>query len=136
MLIKPFTSKVNASGIAELDVTHSLAGMVWVVYQVGFALNLNAGSPQVAAQVNGMPLGATIAMQPSAFTGIPGFASYGMLSFMVGPPYTFLNSGDKLSCAVLGATSGDTFTAGAFIDELSAQQAENYTQAGTYIAGA
>ena len=134
MLIKPFTATV-ANGIAQVGVTHSLAGMTWVVYQIGFALGINQGTPQVAAQVNGTPLGATIVMQPSAFVSLPGFSPYAMLSYMVGPPYIFLQSGDKISTAVLGAQNGDVFTVSAYLDEMNSLTADKYTMAGTYIAG-
>lgn len=117
MLIKPFTSAVNALGQSIIQVTHTLHNIEWVVYQIGFALGQQAGSPQVAAHVNGVPLAATVAMQLSVFASITEQAPYAMETFFVGPPYIFLRAGDSITCAVLGATSGDTFTAAAYIDE-------------------
>lgn len=120
MLIKPFTAKVNASGQAVAVVTHSLHGLTWRVYQIGFGLGVLAPSPQVAAHVNGVPLAATVSMQPSVFASITGQAPYAMESFFNGPPYIDLEAGDSITCAVLGATSGDTFTAAAYITEAPA----------------
>src|SRR5215469_8446340 len=112
-LIKPFTAKVNASGQATVEITHNLQGIVWQIFQIGFALNLNTFNPQIGAHFNGIPLTSSVAMQPVGFTGFP----YAMESFFVGPPYVGLKAGDKIVCAVTGATSGDTFTAGAYISE-------------------
>jgi hypothetical protein len=120
MLIKPFTASVNANGQAILNVMHSLHGLVWKVYQIGLALGQQAPSPQVAAHVNGIPLAATVTMQPSVFAQIPQQSPYAMESFMVGPPYINLSAGDMITVAVLAANPGDTFTVGAYIDEISA----------------
>jgi hypothetical protein len=81
-----------------------------------------------------MPVAATVTMQTSAFASIAGQSPYAMESFMVGPPYFLLNPGDNLVCAVLGATAGDNFTAAAYIDELSATQAQSFSMAGTPLA--
>jgi hypothetical protein len=124
ILIKPFTATVNASGQSIATISHSLSGITWIVYQIGFALNKAAPSPQVAAHVNGIPLSATTTMQTSVFANITGQSPYAMETFMVGPPYIFLQAGDQLVCAVLGATASDVFTVGAYIDELSTQQAQ------------
>jgi hypothetical protein len=118
MLIKPFTAAVNAQGNAIINIGHSLSKKVWKIYQVGFALGQVSNFAQVAAHVNGVPLAATITMQKSVFANLPGQAPYAMESFMVGPPYIFLNSGDLMVCGIIGATSGDMFTAAAYIDEL------------------
>jgi hypothetical protein len=120
MLIKPFTGAVNASGQGVVTVGHTLSQVAWKVYQIGFGLGVLAPPPQVAAHVNGVPLTATVAMQPSVFANIVGQAPYAMESFFVGPPYIILSSGDTITCAVLGATSGDVFTAAAYIEEYDA----------------
>jgi hypothetical protein len=120
MLIKPIQGTVNASGQGLAVVTHSLSGLVWKVYQIGFGLGKSAPSPQVAAHVNGVPLASTVTMQTSVFAAISGQPPYAMESFFVGPPYIYLNSGDSITCAVIGATPGDIFTAAAYIEELSA----------------
>jgi hypothetical protein len=120
MLIKPFTASVNASGQAIVEITQSLSGLVWKVYQIGFGLGQLAPSPQVAAHVNGVPLAATVTMQPSVFANIPSQPGYAMESFFVGPPYIILSPGDQIVCAVLGANSGDVFTAAAYVDEFDA----------------
>lgn len=112
-LIKPFMATVNASGQATLSITHSIQGMVWQIFQIGFALNIAAPSPQVGAHMNGIPLTAAVSMQRTSFTGFP----YAMESFFVGPPYVGLKAGDQIVCSVIGATTGDTFTAGAYISE-------------------
>lgn len=117
MLIKPFTGSVNASGQAIAEVTHSLHGLVWKIYQIGFGLTKLAASPLVAAHVNGVPLAATITMQPSVFASIVSQPPYAMETFFVGPPYVVLSAGDKITCAVLGATPGDVFTAAAYVEE-------------------
>lgn len=119
LLIKPFTAPVNANGIAITTVSHSLHGLSWVIYQIGFALGQNAPSPQVAAHINGIPLTATVTMQTSPFASISSQSPYAMESFFVGPPYVNLEAGDQLVCAVLGATPGDTFTVGAYINEIT-----------------
>jgi hypothetical protein len=121
-VIKPFTAPVSATGIGVLSVGHNLHGLVWKVYQIGFGLGVAAPSPQVAAHVNGIPLTATVSMQPSAFASAPAGQQppYAMESYFVGPPYINLAAGDVLTCIVLGAQPGDTFTAGAFVDELDA----------------
>lgn len=112
-LIKPFTASVGSNGQATLDITHNLQGIIWQVYQIGFALGVTASFAQIGAHLNGIPLTAAVAMQPVAFTGFP----YKMESYFVGPPYVGLKAGDKITCAVINATSGDTFTAGAYISE-------------------
>jgi hypothetical protein len=117
-LIKPFTAPVNASGIALVNITMSIHGLAWVVYQIGFALGKLATAPQVAAHVNGQPLAATVTMQISAFSSITGQPGYAMESFFVGPPYITLEAGDSITCAVTGAVSGDTFTAAAYVNEI------------------
>lgn len=117
-LIMPFTGTVGSNGIAVVTVSHSLHGLSWIVYQLGFALGRNAPSPQVAAHLNGIPLAATATMQTSAFANIPTNSPYAMESFMVGPPYVKLEAGDQLVCAVTGANQGDVFTVGAYINEI------------------
>lgn len=112
-LIKPFQATVAANGQASVTITHSLQGIIWQIFQIGFALGKNAFNPQVGAHMNGIPLTSAVAMQPVAFTGFP----YAMESFFVGPPYVGLKAGDSITCAVIGATSGDVFTAGAYISE-------------------
>lgn len=117
MLIKPFTAPVNASGIAVVIVTHPLSYLRWKVYQVGIGLGKTAINAQVAAHVNGVPLAATVQMQPSVFANIPGQSPYAMESFMVGPPYINLSAGDQFVIGVQNAVSGDTLTVAAYIDE-------------------
>ena len=112
-LIKPFTGTVGSNGMASVQITHSLQGIIWQVFQIGFALNQTAFNPQIGAHVNGIPLTSSVAMQPVTFTGFP----YAMESFFVGPPYVGLRAGDVITCAVIGAKSGDIFTAGAYISE-------------------
>jgi hypothetical protein len=118
-LIKPFTATVNAAGIATVNITMAIHGLAWIVYQIGFGLGIQASSPQVAAHVNGTPLAATVAMQVSAFASITGQAPYAMETFFVGPPYVTLEAGDSITCAVIGATSGDIFTASAYVNEVA-----------------
>jgi hypothetical protein len=125
MIIKPFTGTVNASGQAIVIVEHNLHGIMWKIYQVGFGLGINAPLAQVAAHVNGIPLMSTVVMQQSAFASTPGQAPYAMESFMVGPPYIYLQAGDMITCAVINAVSGDTFTCGAYLDEQSSSQAQS-----------
>lgn len=120
MLIKPFMGTVNASGQAVVTVQHSLHGVVWKVYQLGLALGQVALTAQTAAHVNGIPLTSTVAMQQSVFASLAGQAPYAMESFMVGPPYINLSAGDQIVAGVINAKSGDIFTVGAYIDELSA----------------
>jgi len=120
MLIKPFTAKVNNLGQAVVQIQHSVHGLVWKVYQIGFGLGVAAPSPQVAAHVNSVPLAATVTMQSSVFASISAQPPYAMESFFVGPPYIILSAGDMITCAVLGASSGDIFTAAAYIDESAA----------------
>lgn len=121
MQIAPFTARVNAQGQALVEITHSLHGLVWKVYQIGFGLGLLAPSPQIAAHVNGVPLASTVPMQPSVFAQITQQAPYAMEAFFVGPPYIVLSAGDKITCAVLAAKSGDTFTAAAYYEERTIQ---------------
>jgi hypothetical protein len=122
VLIKPFVATVNASGQAVVQVSHSLHGLVWKVYQLGMALGEVALTAQTAAHVNGIPLASTVIMQQSVFSGLTalGQAPYAMESFMVGPPYPILSAGDFISVGVINATSGDTFTVGAYVEELPA----------------
>lgn len=131
-LLKPFTGIVGANGIAIVTITQSNHGLAWVVYQIGFALGKNAASPQVAAHVNGIPLAATVTMQTSAFASMAGQSPYAMESFFVGPPYINLEAGDQLVCAVNGATAGDVFTVGAYVNEIvspsTAAAYSNYSQ--------
>ena len=117
-LIKPFTAPVAANGIAVVTVTQSHHGLAWIILQVGFALNQVASAAQVAAHINGTPLAATVNMQASAFASITSNAPYAMESFMVGPPYVTLEAGDQMVCAVIGANPGDTFTVGAYVNEI------------------
>lgn len=118
LLIKPFTAKVAANGIASVIVSQNNHGLAWVIYQLGLALNQAAPSPQVAAHVNGIPLAATVTMQNSAFASLVGQTPYAMESFFVGPPYVNLEAGDQLVVAVTGANSGDMFTVGAYVNEV------------------
>jgi len=133
MLIKPFTGTVNSSGNALVQVTQGIADMVWVIYQLGLALNESAVFPQAGAQYNGVPLASSVALVPSPFSTFNGFSPYAMLGFMVGPPYLFLSTSDQLNMGLVGGTSGDTFTVAVFCDELSAADAANMTMAGTFI---
>lgn len=112
-LIKPFTGIVTPDGTGTCIITHSLQGMLWQVFQIGFGLNLSAPLAQVGAHFNGIPLTAAVVMQPVAFTGVP----YAMESYFVGPPYVGLKAGDQIVCSVMGGKSGDIFTAGAYISE-------------------
>lgn len=129
-LIKPFVAPVAANGIAVVTISQSIHGLAWVVYQIGFALNIQALNAQVAAHVNGQPLAATVAMQISAFAQIPQNAPYAMESFMVGPPYITLETGDQIVCAVTGAVSGDTFTATAYVNEIPSPAIQRARRAG------
>jgi hypothetical protein len=117
-LIKGFSAPVNASGIATVVITMSVHGLAWVVYQIGFGIAQQAPSPQVAAHLNGMPLVASAPMQLSAFASIPGGAPYAMETFFYGPPYVTLESGDAITCAVIGANTGDVFTVSAYVNEI------------------
>lgn len=115
--IRPFTAQVGANGIAVVQVGHSIHGLSWIVYQIGFALAQQAPSPQVAAHLQGQPLVASAPMQVSAFAQIPTQSPYAMESFFVGPPYVNLEAGDILTCAVIAATPGDNFTVSAYVNE-------------------
>lgn len=117
-LIKPFTAKVNAAGLATVQIGHSIHGLAWKVYQIGFALGTQAPSPQVAAHLNSQPLVASAPMQVAAFASIPGAAPYAMEMFFYGPPYVMLESGDMITCAVNGANNNDVFTATAYVQEI------------------
>ena len=112
-LIKPFTATVAGNGSATAVITMSLNGLIWQVFQIGFALNETALTAQVGAHMNGIPLTSSVLMQPVLFSGFP----YKMESFFVGPPYVGLKAGDMITCSVISATPGDTFTAGAYISE-------------------
>jgi len=112
-LIKPFTSKIGANGQATIEISHPINGLIWQVFQIGFALGQSAINAQVGAHVNGIPLTSSVLMQPVSFQGIP----YAMESFFFGPPYVGLRAGDKIVCSVINATVNDTFTAGAYISE-------------------
>lgn len=137
LLIKPFVAKVNASGIATLKIQHNNHGLAWIVYQIGFALGQLAPSPQVAAHMNSIPLVASVTMQQSAFASIVAEAPYAMETFFYGPPYINLEAGDYITCAVTGANSGDSFTAGAFVNEVlsPAMQQAQAAYAGVPLAG-
>lgn len=115
MLIKPFTAQVKADGQAQLLIMHNVHGLAWKVYQIGFALGIFIAGAQVAGHVNGIPLSGAVIMQQSLFDEAP----YAMESYFVGPPYIVLQAGDYIACAVRGATVGDTFTAGAYVEERS-----------------
>lgn len=111
--IRPFTGVVDGTGEGTVIITHSQKGLIWQIFQIGFALNIKAFNPQVGAHFNGIPLTSAVAMQPVSFSGVP----YAMESYFVGPPYVGLKAGDQIVCSVTGATNGDTFTAGAYISE-------------------
>lgn len=121
MLIKPFVTNVNSSGQALLTIGHSLSNLTWKIYQIGFALGIQAPAPQIAAHINGTPLTASTALNPSVFAQIQGAAPYAMETFFVGPPYPVLSSGDLIVVALVGAIPGDQFTASAIIEEASAR---------------
>jgi hypothetical protein len=122
MLIKPFAGTVNSSGQAVVQVGHTIHGLIWKVYQLGFALGQVAVFAQTAAHINGIPLASNVVMQQSVFASLAslGQAPYAMESFMVGPPYPNLSAGDMISCGLINGTAGDTFTVGAYVDEFSA----------------
>lgn len=124
MLIKPFQATVNASGQAIVVVSHGIHGLVWKVYQLGFALGQVALIAQTAAHINGIPLAGNVAMQQSVFSQLVslGQAPYAMESFMVGPPYPILSAGDMITCGVISAVANDTFTVGAYVEEYTADQ--------------
>jgi hypothetical protein len=135
-LIKPFTAKVAATGIATAVISQNSHGLAWIVYQIGFALAQQAPSPSVAAHVNGVPLVSSAPMQISAFASIAGAAPYAMETFFYGPPYVTLEPGDQITCAVVGANSGDTFTVAAYVNEIvspATQRAQN--AAGGHASG-
>lgn len=137
-LIKPFTAPVNASGFSMVTVTHTLQGIAWEVVQVGMSLAQAAPSPQVAAIVNGIPLVSAAIMVTSVFASSPGSAPVAMTSCFYGPPYVTLEAGDQMVVGVIGATPGDTFTVGAYINEVDSpsQAAANANiVAGGPIAG-
>jgi hypothetical protein len=125
MLIKPFTATVNASGQATLKVTHNLHGLMWKVFQLGLGLGQTALTAQVAAHVNGIPLTSTVIMQLSVFASLTGEAPYAMESFMVGPPYPYLMAGDYITVGVINAVAGDSFTVGAYVEELDSGMAQS-----------
>lgn len=129
-LIKPFTAGVNANGIATVIITHTIHGLAWTVYQIGFGLAQQAPSPQVAAHLNGIPLVASAPMQVAAFASVAGAAPYAMEMFFYGPPYVTLESGDQLVCSVIGANSGDVFTAGAYVNEIQSPSLARAQRAG------
>lgn len=112
-LIKPFTAVVGANGQATAVITQGINGLIWQIFQIGFALGQLAPSPQVGAHMNGVPLTASVVMQPVTFSGAP----FAMESYFVGPPYVGLKAGDQITCSVTGANSGDTFTAAAYLSE-------------------
>lgn len=112
-LIKPFTAVVGSNGQANVTIEHQIHGLIWQIFQIGFALGQTASFPQVGAHMNGIPLTPTVIMQPVMFAGVP----YAMETYIVGPPYVGLKAGDTIVCSVLGATAGDIFTAGAYISE-------------------
>lgn len=116
--IHPFTATVNASGFAYVDVTHSLHGIAWEVVQIGLGLGLAAPSPQVAALINGIPFVSTVVMAPSVFANLTGQPPVAMTSEFSGKPYPLLEAGDVLKVGVTGATAGDVFTVGAYINEI------------------
>lgn len=117
MLIKPFTAPVNTQGQAIVSIQHNIHGLIWKVYQIGFALGKLAPSPQVAAHVNGVPLASTVPLQPSVFSAISQQSPYAMESFFVGPPYIILSAGDSIMCGLIAGLSGDVFTAAAYVEE-------------------
>lgn len=112
-LIKPFTGIVAANGVGECVIVQSLHGIIWQIFQIGFALNQTAFNPQAGAHFNGMPLTSAVAFQKVSFPGVP----YAMETFFVGPPYIGIKAGDQIVCTVTSATAGDTFTAAAYISE-------------------
>jgi hypothetical protein len=116
-LIKPFTAKVNASGNAFVDVTHSIHGLAWQVMQVGLGLGVAAPSPQCAALVNGVPFVSSVLMAPSVFASLSS-APIAMTSEFSGVPFPTLEAGDVMKIGVTGATSGDIFTVGVYINEI------------------
>lgn len=120
MLIKPFTAAVNAQGQAVAVVMHNIHGLVWKIYQIGFALGQSAPSPQVAAHINGIPLTSGVPMAPSVFAALIGQAPYAMETFFYGPPYPVLQAGDQLVCGLIGGLPGDVFTVGAYVEERDA----------------
>jgi hypothetical protein len=119
MLIKPFIGTVDANGNSVVTVSQNLHGLVWKVFQMGFALGQVANFAQIAAHINGIPLTSTVVMQLSVFANLAelGQAPYAMESFMVGPPYIILSAGDMIVCGCINATPGDIFTVGAYVEE-------------------
>lgn len=133
-LIKPFTAAVGSNGIATAVITQTNHGLAWVVYQIGFGLGQQAPSPQVAAHLNGQPLVASAPMQLSAFASVPGAAPYAMETFFYGPPYVTLEPGDAITCAVIGANSGDIFTVSAYVNEIQSPATARAQAAGSQYA--
>jgi hypothetical protein len=128
-LIKPFTTVVDANGNAVLEISHSIHGLAWQVMQIGLSLGKAAPSPQVAATINGIPFVSSVVMGTSVFASMPGSAPVAMTTELTGPPYPVLEAGDKMMVGVTGATAGDIFLAGAYINELESPATQAATQA-------
>lgn len=112
-LAHPFTAQVNVLGQATIEMGHNIHGLVWQVFQLGFALNQSASGPIVGVHFNGVPFISTLTMRAVSFPGFP----YNMEVEYYGPPYAALKAGDRLTCTVTGATNGDIFTAAAYVSE-------------------
>jgi hypothetical protein len=137
-LIKPYTAAVNSNGFGVVQITQNNHGLAWQIMQIGMSLGLNANSPQCAANINSIPFVSSTVMATSVFASLTGQAPIALTSVFSGPPYPVLEAGDELTVGVIGATAGDTFTVGLFINEIQspAQVAaiQGSQQANAYVA--
>jgi len=139
-LIKPFSATVDGNGHAVITISHSLQGIAWQIPQVGLSLGQMATSPEVAAAINGIPFVSSVVLGTSVFASLPGTGvpPIAMTTQFSGLPYPTLEAGDQFVIGVIGAAPGDTFTAGAYINEIPspAQAAAASSNNSAYIARA
>jgi hypothetical protein len=117
-LIKPYSVKTDGSGNGIIEVMHGLNGLAWEIQQIGLSLQQAAPSPQVGVLINSIPWVSSVVMGTSVFASIPGFAPVAMTTQLSERPWAILEAGDRMLIGVVGATPGDMFTAGLFLNEV------------------
>ena len=115
MITRDFTASVDSRGQAKINLRVNQPGYIWKVQSVTFALGQQASAPQAAAHINGVPLMPSVPIRRNILRGRLSRAMETVLNL---PSSIVLGADDSITCAVMDAHSGDTFTASVYAERL------------------